>query len=51
MLVIVYQTISAQSSAYSRRSTCTARGFWDTELKPTPPEHAVEGGAGDIQPG
>jgi len=30
---------------------CTARGFWDTELKPTPPEHAVEGAAGDIQPG
>jgi len=30
---------------------CTALGFWDTGLKPTLPEHAVEGAAGDIQPG
>jgi hypothetical protein len=30
---------------------CTARGFWDTGLKPTLPEHAVEAAAGDIQPG
>src|SRR3954447_26773303 len=33
------------------RSRCTALGFWDTGLKPTLPEHAVEGAAGDIQPG
>jgi len=30
---------------------CTACGFWDTGLKPTLPEHAVEAVAGDIRPG
>jgi SRSO17 transposase len=30
---------------------CTARGFWDTGLKPTPPERAVETAVGDSQPG
>jgi hypothetical protein len=30
---------------------CTALGFWDTGLKPTPPERAVEAAACDIQPG
>ena len=30
---------------------CTALGFWDTGLKPTPPERAVEAVAGDTQPG
>jgi transposase len=32
-------------------SPCTALGFWDTGLKPTPPERAVEAAACDIQPG
>ena len=30
---------------------CTACGFWDTGLKPTPPERAVEAAVCDIQPG
>ena len=32
-------------------ASCTARGFWDTGLKPTPPERAFEAVAGDTQPG
>ena len=32
-------------------STCTAWSFWDTGLKPTLPERAVEAVAGDIRPG
>jgi hypothetical protein len=32
-------------------SLCTALGFWDTGLKPTPPERSVEAVVGDIQPG
>ena len=36
---------------FATHRRCTALGFWDTGLKPTLPEHAVEGAAGDIQPG
>ena len=39
------------AAARIARVRCTARGFWDTGLKPTPPERAVEVVAGDTQPG
>ena len=32
------------------REICTALGFWDTGLKPTLPERAVEAVAGDTRP-
>ena len=40
-----------QARAAEALKECTACGFWDTGLKPTPPERAFEAVAGDTQPG
>ena len=44
-----HQCMTTRLKAFS--TACTARGCWDTGLKPTLLEHSVEGAAGDIQPG
>jgi hypothetical protein len=39
------------SDVNSEPGTCTALGFWDTGLKPTLPDRAVEAAVCDIRPG
>jgi len=54
-MVLVDTTSTAQRlcgrGSLDLHPNCTACGFWDTGLKPTLPERAVEVVAGDIQPG
>jgi acyl-CoA synthetase (AMP-forming)/AMP-acid ligase II len=46
-----YEDEEATLAAVEPDGWCTALGFWDTGLKPTPPERAFEAVADDTQPG
>jgi hypothetical protein len=48
--MLIVEAIAKIRRAYFAQE-CTARGFWDTGLKSTLPERAVEVAVCDTQPG